>query len=107
MYVMVPTEMVALLKVLRKLCSNFFYFLCISSYLVSPENLKRNYIQSERTIGNKSDVNLPTLQTGIRLSRSGSFARTSTLDVGSYPRGRPKTTRSPQERQTERPTGQT
>ena len=72
--------------------------LCIISYIISPENLKCYYIQLGRTIGYKSDVNLSSLRPGIRLSRSGSSVWTSTLDMGSYPRGRPKTTWSPQER---------
>ena len=66
-----------------------FFFKYLISYIVSPENLKCYYIHLGRTIGYKSDVNLPSIRPG-RLSRSGSFVRTSTLDMRSYPSGRPK-----------------
>ena len=51
---MAPTEMVASLRALRKLCSIFF-ILCIISYTVTPGN--SYYIQPGRTIGYKSNVN--------------------------------------------------
>lgn len=54
--------MVASLQVLRK-GMQLFVFLCIISDILSPENLKCYYIQPGRTIGNKSDVNLPTFTT--------------------------------------------
>jgi hypothetical protein len=42
-------------------------FFCIISYLVTPGNIKSYYIQPGRTIGYKSNVNLPTVRPGIRL----------------------------------------
>jgi hypothetical protein len=85
---MAPTEMVARFKSLGNYAD---FFLGIISYIVRQENLKYYYIQLGRTIGYKSDVNLPALRPGIQLFQSGSIVRTSTLDIGSNPRGRPKT----------------
>ena len=55
-----------------------YFVFCIISYIVSPENLKCYYIQPEITIGYQSDVNLPTLRPGIRLSRSQSIVHITT-----------------------------
>uniref|UniRef100_A0A8C7LHL1 Transposase Tc1-like domain-containing protein n=1 Tax=Oncorhynchus kisutch TaxID=8019 RepID=A0A8C7LHL1_ONCKI len=65
-------------------------FLCIISYTVNLGNLKSYYIQPRRTIGYKSNVNLPTLRPGIRLSRSRSSVWTTTRTMDQIPVGDPK-----------------
>ncbi|XP_055744006.1 endoplasmic reticulum-Golgi intermediate compartment protein 1-like [Salvelinus fontinalis] len=87
---MAPTEMVL------KKTMQLFVFFGIISYIVNTGNLKSYYIQPGRTTGYKINVNFPTKRPEIRLCRIGSFVRTSTLDMGSHPRGQPRTTRSPQ-----------
>ena len=66
----------------------YFVFLCVISYIVTPGNLRFYYIQSGETIGYKSNVNSPTLWSGIRLSRSGSSVLHTTMER--IPAGDPK-----------------
>jgi hypothetical protein len=82
-----------------------YFFKYIISYIVTPGNLKFYYILPGRTIGYKSGINLPTLQPGTRLSRSGSSVWTTTQDNGSNRNSQPKTA-TPQKGQTEWPSGQ-
>jgi hypothetical protein len=67
---MAPTKMVASLRVFRKLCCiflNVLFLTLLAQKILSVITYSREELLD--TIGYKSDINLPTLRPGIRLSQ--------------------------------------